>query len=87
MNPREQLNQIEVPEIPFPPRRPGVEIQLPTDASVLYVTPYRVEGKRYPKWKFWRNEKIKYNLAVLVEGGRLFIVDPDALTVWEKNND
>lgn len=61
-------------------------VQLPTDAPVLYVTPYRVEGKRYPKWKFWRNEKIKYNLAVLVEGGRLFIVDPDALTVEEKAN-
>lgn len=69
------------------PRRPStLFVQLPDNPKVLQVVPYRVEGKRYAKWKFWRNEKIKYNLAVLVEGGRFYIVDPDALTVQEKAN-
>lgn len=70
------------------PRRPSVFdfVQLPDGEVVVNVQPYRVESVRYPRWKFWRNEKIKYNLAVLTTRGRFFIIDPDALTVEEKAN-
>lgn len=53
---------------------------------VVNVQPYRVEGLKPPKWQFWRSEKIKYNLAVLTNSGRFFILDPDNLTLEEKPN-
>lgn len=54
--------------------------------KVVQVVSYRVESKKYPKWKFWRNEVVKYNIAALQEDGRLFVIDPDNFTIIEKNN-
>lgn len=60
-------------------------IDLPFDVStVVNVTIYRVEGLKPPRWQFWRSEKIKMNLMVLTSTGRLYIVDPDNLTIYEK---
>ena len=60
-------------------------VQLPFDASsVVNVTTYRVESKKYPRWQFWRSEKIKFNLAILTADSRFYILDPDELTLTEK---
>lgn len=53
---------------------------------IVNVQPYRVETAKPARWQFWRKEKIKYNLAVLTNAHRFFIVDPDNLTFEEKIN-
>lgn len=81
-------DEVQVPEYPFPFPRPTIIdfIQLPEGQEIVKVQPYRVETKKPARWQFWRSEKIKYNLAVLTATGRFYIVDPDNLTVEEKNN-
>lgn len=72
---------------PRPPRQPVfVDLPLREGEVVVNVQPYRVEGKKPRKWQFWAKEKIKYNLAVLTNLHRFFILDPDAITLEEKIN-
>lgn len=52
-------------------------IDMPNDAKVRQVVAYQPEQKIYPKWKFWRNQKLKTKFAILTEDGMLFIFDPD----------
>jgi hypothetical protein len=61
-------------------------IQLPDDQKVINIQPYRVEGLKPPRWQFWRSEKIKYNIAVLTDQGRFYVIDPDNLEMEEKVN-
>lgn len=61
-------------------------IKLPDNQVAINVQPYRVEGLKPPKWQFWRSEKIKYNLGVLTDQGRFYVIDPDNLTLEEKDN-
>lgn len=78
------MNEIPLTESTLAPRPPRY-IQLPFDASsVVNVTTYRVESKKYPRWQFWRSEKIKFNLAILTADSRFYILDPDNLTLTEK---
>lgn len=65
---------------------PDQYLQLPEGEIVVNVQPYRVEGAKPPRWQFWRSEKIKYNLAVLTNTGRFFVIDPDNFTLEEKPN-
>lgn len=70
------------------PKRPSpIEwLQLPQGEVVVNVQPYRVETAKPARWQFWRKETIKFNLAVLTNSGRFFILDPDNLTLEEKPN-
>lgn len=54
--------------------------------DIVNIQTYRVETKVPRRWRFWTKEHIKYNLAVLTNQHRFFIVDPDAMTVEERNN-
>ena len=54
--------------------------------EIINVQTYRVETKKPRKWQFWMKEHIKFNFMLLTNARRLFIVDPDALTVQEKSN-
>ena len=54
--------------------------------EIINVQTYRVETKKPRKWQFWAKEHIKFNFMLLTNARRLFIVDPDALTVQEKSN-
>lgn len=65
--------------------RPSLQqfVQLPEEQTIVSVQPYREEHIQYPKWKFWRNQKVKYYLAVVTDKGRLYIIDPDSPSVTE----
>lgn len=54
--------------------------------EIINVQTYRVETKKPRKWQFWTKEHIKFNFMVLTNARRVFIIDPDALTVQEKTN-
>ena len=86
MNPKDQVKEFEVPEHPMPRRPVHAFVELPDKQKVVHVTAYRVEYKKIPKWQFWRTEKVKTNLAVLTDSGRFYIIDPDNITVEEKEN-
>lgn len=68
--------------------RPSINdyLQLPQGELVINSVAYRVEGKKPPRWMFWRSEKIKYNVLVMTNTGRLFNVDPDNFTIDERVN-
>lgn len=68
--------------------RPAINdyLQLPQDELVINSVAYRVEGLKPPRWQFWRSEKIKYNVLVMTNAGRLYNVDPDNFTIEEKEN-
>lgn len=84
MNP----NQVQIPEVPFPPRTLAEDwLQLPEGEVVINSVAYRVEGLKPPRWQFWRSEKIKYNALVMTNHGRMFVVDPDNFTLEEKSID
>lgn len=70
------------------PQRPSFidMLSLREGEVVVNVQPYRVETSKPAKWQFWRKELIKYNLAVLTNAHRFFILDPDNLTLEEKEN-
>ena len=79
--------EIMVPDYPMP--RPPMHIDLSfllEGEEVINVQTYRVEGLKPPKWQFWRSEKIKFNLAVLTNKSRFFILDPANLMIEEKDN-
>jgi len=69
-----------------PIKSPLEYLQLPEGEVVVNVQPYRVETAKPARWQFWRNEIIKFNIAVLTNSGRFFIIDPDNLTLEEKPN-
>lgn len=70
------------------PRESVLEfLQLPEGESVVNVQPFRVETTKPAKWQFWRKELVKYNLAILTNNGRFFVVDPNNLTIEEKPNE
>jgi hypothetical protein len=54
--------------------------------EIINVQTYRVETKKPRRWQFWAKEHIKFNFMLLTNARRLFIVDPDALTIQEKSN-
>lgn len=89
MKPQDQVRETQVPEIPFPPPRAPMHIDLSflrEGEEIISVQTYRVEMKKPRKWQFWVKERIKFNFMLLTNYRRLFIVDPDALTVYEKDN-
>lgn len=71
-----------------PQPRPSVLdlLSLREDEVVVNVQPYRVETAKPARWQFWRKETIKYNLAILTNQHRFFILDPDNITLEEKEN-
>ena len=72
---------------PRPPRHsPIIDLPLREGEVEVNVQPYRVETKKPRKWQFWAKEHIKYNLAVLTNSHRFFILDPDKITLEEKIN-
>lgn len=54
--------------------------------EITLVNMYRVETKKPRKWQFWVKEHIKFNFMLLTNARRVFILDPDALTIQEKPN-
>lgn len=54
--------------------------------EIINIQTYRVETKKPRRWQFWVKERIKFNFMLLTNYRRLFIVDPDAVTVHEKVN-
>lgn len=65
--------------------RPAINdwLQLPEGEIVVNSTAYRVEHKKFPKWKFWRNELVQYNVIVITNHGRVFIINPSTFTMEE----
>ena len=61
-------------------------LSLRPDEVVVNVQPYRVTTKKPRKWQFWAKEDIKYNLAILTNQHRFFILDPDTVSLEEKTN-
>lgn len=56
-------------------------IQLPKNHKIVTAQTYRLPHKKYPKWKFWRNEEVRYGVAVVTTNNRVYLIDPEAETV------
>jgi hypothetical protein len=54
--------------------------------TIINIQPYPLDTKQPPKWQFWRKTVTRYNMAIMTSTGRLFVVDPDMLTIVEKDN-
>lgn len=61
-------------------------IQLPEGQTIHQAIAYRVPYTKYPRWQFWRTEKVKTNIAVMTDQGHFYIFDPDEITLEEKPN-
>jgi len=63
--------------------RPSLEnwIELPKGQKIISAQPYRTLHKEYPKWKFWRNREVKYNIAIITEGNRVYLLEPDVPSI------
>lgn len=66
--------------------RPAINdyLQLPEGEYVINSLAYRVDHKKFPKWKFWRNEVVQYNVMVTTNHGRIFLINPAEFTLEEK---
>lgn len=70
---------------PRPPRYIDMSFLRPGE-EIINVQTYRVETKKPRKWQFWSKEHIKFNFMVMTNLQRIYIIDPDNLTLEEKDN-
>jgi hypothetical protein len=80
------ISEIVTEGAPQPRPAKTIPIDLPDGQKVYQVISFPVEHKKYPKWKFWRNQKVKYKFGILTDQARFYIVDPDNLTIEERQN-
>lgn len=88
MTPREVIKNLPIPDVPLQPRPPMyIDLSfLREGEEIINIQTYRVETKKPRKWMFWQRQKIKFNFMALTNYRRVYIIDPDALTVHEKAN-